>query len=45
MAQYVNHTDEVYTNPSAVKGQISKARLVCAGEVGKVKCVWKFDTA
>jgi hypothetical protein len=39
----VNYSNTVFENKSAVKGQISKASLVCSGIRPHIKCKWVFD--
>lgn len=40
----IDTDDAVYVNKSAEPGQIKKARLVCKGEVGRVKCGWVLES-
>lgn len=39
----IHDEDIVFENKTAQKGQICKAKLVCDGEEGRVKCRWFFD--
>jgi len=36
-------SDDVYSNKTAVKGQIKNARLICETKGGKTTCRWEFD--
>jgi len=39
----IHDEDVVFENKNAQKGQIRRAKLVCEGETGRVKCRWAFD--
>jgi hypothetical protein len=39
----IHDEDVVFENKNAQKGQIRKAKLICDGEVGRVKCRWVFN--
>ena len=43
MPKEINDEDVVFENTDKQKGQIKKAKLVCDGEEGRVKCRWVFD--
>lgn len=44
MPKVIHDEDSVFVNKEAKPGQIRKAKLVCDGEVGRVKCKWVFET-
>jgi hypothetical protein len=39
----IHDEDIVFENGTAETGQIKKAKLVCDGEEGRVKCRWIFE--
>ena len=39
----VKDEDTVYINKTAQKGQVKTAKLICEGEVGRVKCRWAIE--
>jgi len=39
----IHDEDVVFENRTAEPGQIKRAKLVCDGEVGWVRCRWVFD--
>ena len=43
MPKEIHDEDVVFENKNAQKGQIRRAKLVCEGETGRVKCRWAFD--
>lgn len=43
LPKVIHETDEVFVNKNAKPGQIRKSKLVCDGEVGKVKCRWVHE--
>lgn len=43
MPQKIMDSDVVVENKKAEPGQVRKAKLICEGDPGKVKCRWQLE--